>query len=179
MRNIPGIARRGTRMFLECRKILSLWCQKRLREQWQRSCAKCLAERRVVFYALSVNLTSFSWTHKLVFTPDQLRRHPRTQVKKTRNQLRIVPRMTLILKQGFLRANPHKIAAQMMPTTALNWLLMFHLFQRLSSSSVRISIIALIGILHGTIIFHQIWKKNRAQCCNFVTYFLNLLLNPN
>ena len=109
MRNIPGIARRGRRMFLECRKILLLWCQKRLREEWQRSCPKCFAQKRIAFFALSVNLTSFSWTHKLGFTPEQLRRHPGTQVKQTRNQLRIVPRMTLILKQGFFCAIPTRL----------------------------------------------------------------------
>ena len=80
-----------------------------------KSFPRSLEERRITFWTLSPRLTSLFWTHKSGFTPDPFRRHPGTQVEKTRNQLRIVPRMTLILKQGFLCAHTHKIAAQRMP----------------------------------------------------------------
>ena len=44
----------------------------------------------------------FFWTHKFGFTPDPFRGHPETQVEKTREQMRIVPRIILILKEGSL-----------------------------------------------------------------------------
>ena len=113
------IARRGTQIFRESKKTILLRCQKRLKEEWQRSCCRSLAQWRVAFKALFPNLTSFFWTHKFGLTPEQLWRHPWTQVVKTRNQIRIVPRMILVLKQRFHWVNPHKIVAQMMPTTEI------------------------------------------------------------
>ena len=53
MPNIPGKARRGTRMFQDYRKTISISCQKRLRVEWQRNSPRSLAERRVAFRALS------------------------------------------------------------------------------------------------------------------------------
>ena len=117
MKKFTGKARRGTRMFLEYKKTLLLRCQKRLSVEWQRSDFKCLPERIIAFWALSPSLTSFFWTNKFGFTSDPFQRHPKTQVEKNRNQLRIVPRMILILKQRFFWANPYKIVAQMRPTT--------------------------------------------------------------
>ena len=49
MRNIPGLGRRGRRMFLEYKKTISLRCQKRLRVEWHRNCSRSLAERRFAF----------------------------------------------------------------------------------------------------------------------------------
>ena len=49
MRSIPGIARRWIQTFPEYRKTISVRCQKRLREEWQRSCLRNLAKRRVAF----------------------------------------------------------------------------------------------------------------------------------
>ena len=89
-----------------------------------RSCPRISAEGRFVFRALSLNMTSFFWNRKLKFTLHPLRRHPGTQVE-TKTQLKIVPRMILILKQGFLLAKFLKIAAQTMSTTLADSIFLF------------------------------------------------------
>ena len=117
MRNIPGITRRGRRKILEYKGTISRRCQKRLRVEWQRNCLRNLTERKVAFWVLSPSLMTFFWTNKFGFTLDPLRRHPGTRVEKTSNSLRIVRRNIFTLKQGFLWANHHKIAAQTTPLT--------------------------------------------------------------
>ena len=53
MRNIPGIARRGTPLSLEYKRTISLRCPQKFRVEWQKNCPRSLAERRVAFWALS------------------------------------------------------------------------------------------------------------------------------
>ena len=63
----------------------------------------------------------FFWTHKPGLTLDPFRRHPGIQTGRTREQMRFVPRIILILKCVSLRVSPHKNSAQTrLPTGGSN-----------------------------------------------------------
>ena len=76
----PGKAGRGTKIFLDYKNNISLKCLNNIKQEWQKSCLRIVADRRDAFWALSPSLTSFFWTHKFVFNPDSRRRHPETQI---------------------------------------------------------------------------------------------------
>ena len=71
---------------------------KRLIAESLKNCPRSSTGLSPAFWVLCLSWWNFSWTHRYRRAPEAFREHSGTQTWKTRNQIRIVPRMILIPK---------------------------------------------------------------------------------
>ena len=96
---ILGTASQETRRpFLELTRNISLRFLKRLKAESLKNCPRSSAGQIPAFWLLCLNQTNFSSTHRYGRTAELFRDHFGGQRWTTRNQMRIVSRLTLILK---------------------------------------------------------------------------------
>ena len=95
----PKTASHETRAFVELTRNISHRFLRKLKAESLKNCHRSPAGESSEFWVLCLNkLDEFLLTHRYGRTPEPFREHYGTQMWKTRNEMRIVPRMIFILK---------------------------------------------------------------------------------
>ena len=82
-----------------------LW---RLKAESLENCSRSSARQSPAFWMLCLNWTNFSWTQRYGRTPEPFREHSETLTWKTKERMRMTPRVILILKQASSAVRLHK-----------------------------------------------------------------------
>ena len=101
-KNIPGTTFNGTWMFLESNDQYFTQVSVEIETRITATFLQIIAQQRVGFSSVYRNWVSLFWTHKSGCNPKPLQRLPGTRTMKTRNKMRTVPRMILILYRVLL-----------------------------------------------------------------------------